>query len=493
MKKSLFKAVALLLAALLLFTGCSGKGKSSTDQFEKLLNPKEPVSIEIWHYYNGPQKQAFDKAVEEFNNGVGKEKGIIVEAFSQGNISELTEKVLDAANKKVGADDVPDVFAAYADTAYAVDQLGLAAELDQYLTKEELDEYVSDYMEEGRFDAKGSLKIFPIAKSTELFMLNKTDWDKFAAATGAKTEDLATMEGLTKVAKAYYEWTDSLTDTPNDGKAFFGRDAMANYFIVGCKQLGKEIFSVTDGQVTYQVDEATMRKLWDNFYVPYVSGYFGAYGKFRSDDAKTGDIIALVGSTSGALYFPNKVIVGDTESYPIDTMVLPLPVFEGGEKVNVQQGAGMVVSKSTPQKEYAATIFLKWFTDVDRNIEFSAGSGYMPVKKAANDMTKINAVLSTLTQTEMTTKNLLESMPVAIEMTKSYQFYTSKAFENGTKTRAVLENSLFDRAKADRAGVEELLKSGMSYEAAVAKYNTDENFAAWLAAFQKELNDCKAK
>ena len=38
---------------------------------------------------------------------------------------------MDAANKKVGAEDIPDIFAAYADTAYVVNQLGLVAELDR--------------------------------------------------------------------------------------------------------------------------------------------------------------------------------------------------------------------------------------------------------------------------------------------------------------------------------------------------------------------------
>ena len=41
------------------------------------------------------------------------------------------------------------------------------------------------------------------------------------------------MEGLVKTAQRYYEWTDSLTEAPNDGKAFYGRDAMANYVLIG--------------------------------------------------------------------------------------------------------------------------------------------------------------------------------------------------------------------------------------------------------------------
>ncbi len=44
---------------------------------------------------------AFDKLVKEFNDTVGSERGIIVEAFSQGNVVDLSEKVLDSANKKL--------------------------------------------------------------------------------------------------------------------------------------------------------------------------------------------------------------------------------------------------------------------------------------------------------------------------------------------------------------------------------------------------------
>lgn len=81
-------------------------------------------------------------------------------------------------------DPVPNIFAAYADTAYQIDALGLVADLGQYLTDEEIGEYIPAYIDEGRLRADGKLKIFPTAKSTEIFMLNKTDWDRFSSATG---------------------------------------------------------------------------------------------------------------------------------------------------------------------------------------------------------------------------------------------------------------------------------------------------------------------
>lgn len=89
-----------------------------------------------------------------------------------------------AAQGKVGAGKIPNIFAAYADTAYAVDRLGLAADLSGYLTEEERAAFVDSYINEGRFSEEGGIKIFPVAKSTEIFMLNKTDWDLFSSATG---------------------------------------------------------------------------------------------------------------------------------------------------------------------------------------------------------------------------------------------------------------------------------------------------------------------
>ncbi len=462
-----------ITAALL--TGCSRDPGASVR-----VDPKNPVTVEIWHYYNGPQKNAFDDLVSQFNEGPGREQGVVVEAFSQGNVNELIQKVIDAADQKVGAGEIPDIFAAYADTAYQLDQKGLVASLDQYLTQEEINAYVTGYITEGRLDEEENLKIFPIAKSTEVFMLNKTDWDKFAGETGASLEDLSTIEGVTATARRYYEWS--------GGHAFFGRDAVANYMIIGSRQLGKEIFSVSGGRVIIQDDKETVRKLWDNLYVPHVQGWFAANGKFRSDDIKTGDIIALVGSTSGSAYFPNEVNVSDTESYPIESLVMAAPCFENGEKFAVQQGAGMVVTKSDEKTEYGAVTFLKWFTDAQRNLDFSISSGYLPVKKEANTQEILAQALEKESAASYAA-HLKKTLPVAMDMVREYTMYTNKAFAGGTDARKVLENSMMDKVKEDLAAVEELVAGGMSRKEAVASFVTDENFETWYKTFDKALRE----
>ena len=327
------------------------------------LDPSKPVSLTVWHYYNGAQQAAFDQLVSEFNATEGKDKGIYVEGYTQGSVSDLEKAVSDAVSGAVGAQSLPDIFSTYADTAYAVQKEDKLADLSSYFTEEELSEYVDSYIKEGYFHDDTSLYLFPVAKSTEIMMINKTDWKPFADATGSSLEELSTLEGVADVAKRYYEWTDSLTpDIPDDGKAFYGRDSMSNYFIIGMKQLGADIFDVKDGQVTIQADKEKVRRLWDNYYVPYVNGYFASMGKFRSDDVKNRGISWLTPVLAHLLCTSPDQVVTDEDSHAIDYVVMQPPVLEGGEQINVQQGAGMAVTKSDAQHEYASCEFLKWFT-----------------------------------------------------------------------------------------------------------------------------------
>lgn len=479
------RGFASALCAVLLLTALSGCGNTASKGGTQEGAKGDPVAITVWHYYNGAQLKVFDQLVQEFNDTLGNEKGIVVTARSYGSVNDLSDKVMDAIGEKVGAEEVPDIFSAYADTVYAVNSLGKVADLAQYLTEEAQSAYISGYLEEGRFESDGGFKLFPIAKSTEVLTMNKTEWDAFTTATGANETELSTWEGIASLAEQYYRWTDSLTpDVSDDGKAFFGRDAFANYVIIGSKQLGTELFGVTDGKVTLHVDEAVMRRLWDNFYVPYVNGYFSAFGKFRSDDIRTGDLCACVGATSGATFFPTEVTRDDGSTYPIEVAVYPLPNFAGTEPVAVQQGAGMAVTKSTAERERAAVEFLKWFTQPGQNAHFAMSSGYLPVTYAANE-----GIMTVDTQTVSDMSTVLQdTLTTGMSMSGNYEFYTNKAFEKGTDARKIVESSMKGKASADREAVLALMMDGGTSRAdAVAQYDTEENFQIWLSEFRIAL------
>ena len=376
---------------------------------------------------------------------------------------------------------MPNIFSAYSDTAYAMNQKDMLVDLSGYLTDKEKEEYVEEYLKEGDFTDDGSIRIFPTAKSTELLFLNDTDWQKFAGDTGAQYEDLETIEGLVDTAEKYYNWTDEQTPEPDDGKALFGRDAMANYLLVGAKELGCDIFEVKDGKMTLNFDKDVIRKLWDNYYVPYVKGYFSASGRFRSDDVKTGNVLGYVGSTSSATFFPIQVSDDSGNSYDISLKVLPCPKFKDGENYAVQQGAGMVVTKGSEEEIKASVEFLKWFTQTENNIEFSVGSGYLPVTNEANSIDKIKSVDKDINS------SMEEILSKSVDEINNNDLYYMHAFENGNDARTTLQNSFGDIAQQDRATVEERIADGQSAEDAEAEFLSDEYFDSWYENILSEL------
>lgn len=442
MKKQI-KSLLCGLCAAALALGCAGCGGSAGSEV-----PAKVTDITVWTYYNGDQLESFNSLVNQFNETVGAQKGIKVSTESQGSVNDLETSVMDSAE-------------------------GMVVDLAPYLTEEEKAQFVEGYLSEGDFGEDDSIKIFPVAKSTELLFLNDTDWQAFADAAGVRCEDLATMEGLTAAAEKYYNWTDAQTAAPDDGKALFGRDAMANYMLVGAQQLGDTIFAVKDGRMTVNFERDVARRLWDNYYVPFVKGWFAATGRFRSDDIKTGNVLGYVGSSSSATFFPTRVTNDANQSHEISLKTLPAPQFEGGEAVAVQQGAGMVVTAAKEEEVKASVEFLKWFVRAENNIAFSVGSGYLPVTRKANDMQEILASGLTLDD------NMQQTLAVAVDTVNGNRLYTPYAFAGGSSARKVLEYGLSDLAAADRETVIQRIAEGQSAAEAEAEFLTDEYFKAW--------------
>ena len=410
-----------------------------------------------------------------------------METTSKGSVNELQDAVYDSMDGKTGSDPLPDLCSSYADTAYDLYKKELIADYRPFLTDEEYDSYVSGYVEEGDFGSDASMMIFPVAKSTEVLTVNMTAWEPFAEATGASLEDLSTWEGLAETAKEYYEWTDAKTETPNDGHAFYGRDSFANYMLIGSHQLGHAIYESDNGTIKVDADKETMRRLWDNYYVPYIHGYFLHEGQFSSDDLKTGRVVAYVGSTSGAAYTPEQVTYDDGTTEDIICSMLPLPKFEGTQDCAVQQGAGVIMFRSDEKTEKAAVTFLKWLTEDAQNIRLSSASGYLPVKKSANDMTQIEVFLQE--QGEDVSPKLVSMLETAIPQVNSYELYTAKPFDNANDARKIISNTMPDLAVQNREQVQALLAEGTSLEDAAAQYDTDEIFEQWYEDTESQLNN----
>ena len=476
--KRKFLLTGLVLSVLILVTACSTGAKTA-------LNPKNPVSITLWHYYVGDNKIALETAVDTFNKSVGSEKGVVVNAVAKGSVAELEKAVTDAANGVINAEAMPDLFSCYPDKALEIDELGKLCNLNDYFSESEKSLYVEEFLNDGQFDGE-RLLILPIVKSTELLYVNETAWNQFASVKGIDANKLSSWEGVYAAAQAYYQWTDAQTpEIAGDGKSLMGVDSVANYVIIGNKQLGVEVIDGENQQVV--LDRAAMKKIFDTYYGGISLGYFNAVGKFRSDDIKAGDLAAYVGSSSGAAYFPTWIEKDNTQQ-PIDFQALSYPVFDGGSPYAIQQGAGMSVANSTPEKQEGATVFLKWFTSEAENIDFAMTTGYLPVQSGAYENSEFKASLEDLRAGEAAEKNIAAVYDIALDQIRERDTYASLPFKGSYQVRSTLEKSLTAMGQSGRQNAAALKAQGLSETEILAALDLNARFEEWLTAIRSQLD-----
>lgn len=149
MKKSIALILTLVLILSVLLTGCSSS----------VLDPKNPITLTMWHNYGGDMQSTMDYLIDEFNATVGKDKGIIINVTAISSSSELNKSLDMIANGDPGAPDMPDIFTGYPKVAIQFQEKGMLVNFDDYFTEDELSAYVEDFVAEGRLADGRSLRI----------------------------------------------------------------------------------------------------------------------------------------------------------------------------------------------------------------------------------------------------------------------------------------------------------------------------------------------
>lgn len=408
------------------------------------LNPKTPLTLTLWHNYGGQMQSTMDELIDEFNMTVGREKGIIVSVTAVSAMKEQEERLAMIAAGDPGAEAMPDIVTAYPKTAMLLSEQRMVAAFDDKFSKEELASYVPQFIEEGRL-LDGKLYVFPIAKSSEMLFVNQTLFNRFSDATGVLISSLSTFEGIAEAALKYYEWTDSMTpEVPDDGKAFYTADSWFNIAQAGMAQMGSAFVSPDK----LRTDVPEYERIWEFAMHPALLGGYAVIDGYSSDLSKTGDIVCSTGSTAGILFYGNRITYPDNSSEEAVYSFLPYPVFEGGEKIAIQRGAGMVVASSTPEKEYAATLFLKWFTHPAQNIRFVSSTGYLPVtNEAYNEIMGYHAKPAE-------NANIQKMLETATRMHEEYAFITAPYYDG---LDAMSKQYEMDLKEAMRSGRQRVL------------------------------------
>ena len=249
---------------------------------------------------------------------------------------------------------------------------------------------------------------------------------------GYTREDLDIWEGLFKAAESYADWTDAQTpDIPGDAKSMFVHDYYFNYFQVGAESLGEDFF---------RGDELAFgpafQTAWEPLAQAALRGGVWLKGGYATESIRTGDSIVSVASSASILYYSDVVTYPDNTSEEITIISRPCPVFENGEKLVMQRGAGFCTVRSTPEREQAAVTFLKWLTEPDHNVEFVTRTGYMPVTRAAfeNELPKAIEGLESAKYASL--------YQAYLDTQANYEFYVPPQLESYLSLETTLEDQV---------------------------------------------------
>ena len=296
----------LKLAALVPGLALAGCGGSKT-----LLSPKDPTMLSIWHVYGEQADSPMNRLLTEFNDTVGREKGILLNVTNMTNSAAIGGQRQDAKAGKPGALDLPDLFSAHSADASA---LGIENLVDwnDWFTAEDMAAYVPGFVQDGIID--GQQVVFPVSKSTQLIFLNGSQYARFAADTGAQLSTLATWDGFFEMAGAYRQWS--------QGKPFCALDYPLRLVELNALEQGSG--KLYKGS-WYDLTNETFRASWMEFARALVQGDILISDLYSNTQVMTGETLAGLGSSAAILYYNDFVTYPDNTTEPTDLLLAPLP------------------------------------------------------------------------------------------------------------------------------------------------------------------------
>lgn len=346
----------------LCLSGCADK---------TLLDPKKPVTLTLWHTYGEQTDSPMNRLVKEFNQTVGKEKGIVVSVELMTVAAKIGSRLTEAQNGIPGAADIPDLFFCHNNDALA---FGVENLLDwkDYFTADEINGFVPDFTADGIIGER--LTVLPVSKSTHVLYLTGGEFSRFSAATGVTYDDLSTWDGFFRVAEKYYEYS--------GGKPFCAFDYIIRAIELNAVSRGADTTAFyKDGW--YDFDNSYLKESYLQFAEAIAKGHIIVSDLYSNTQVMTGETPAGMGSSAGILYYNDTITYPDNTSEPMDLKVLPMPYANESRKMATQAGVGLCATKTTEQKAEAASVFAHWLTDYSRNLTFATETGYMPVTNAA--------------------------------------------------------------------------------------------------------------
>ena len=364
MKKLISFLAVVLLAVSFAFAGGSAEQATTSESSDVVTTISNPITIEFWHSFSGDvQLPVIEGLVKEFNDTVGKEKGITVVPVAQGSGPQLYSKVIGA----IKAGDVPAV--AMTKVIYNEDYVTADASVDltPYINDSEVgitdfDDFFPAFQEESMGYSKEGIYSLPLAKNVDVVYYNAD----FFAENGLVPP--RTWDELEVVAQKIYDLT---------GRAAFGYDNLSYLFQNLCYQYGGA-YTNNKGDLLFLEDNAWLEgvtnyadKVWAGIWRTAGEDYFFS-GPFARQT-----IMMYVGGTVESTYINMKGPEFKWSAAPI-----PQANPEDPHALSYDHVIAALSLDGYTEETYAAWEFIKFITSTEASLKITTGTAYMATRNS---------------------------------------------------------------------------------------------------------------
>ena len=419
MKKLISFLAVVLLAVSFAFAGGSAEQATTSESSDVVTTISNPITIELWHSFSGDvQLPVIEGLVKEFNDTVGKEKGITVVPVAQGSGPQLYSKVIGA----IKAGDVPAV--AMTKVIYNEDYVTADASVDltPYINDSEVgitdfDDFFPAFQEESMGYSKEGIYSLPLAKNVDVVYYNAD----FFAENGLVPP--RTWDELEVVAQKIYDLT---------GRAAFGYDNLSYLFQNLCYQYGGA-YTNNKGDLLFLEDNAWLEgvtnyadKVWAGIWRTAGEDYFFS-GPFARQT-----IMMYVGGTVESTYINMKGPEFKWSAAPI-----PQANPEDPHALSYDHVIAALSLDGYTEETYAAWEFIKFITSTEASLKITTGTAYMATR---------NSVLETEEYKTFIANGGNDALKAATQQ-KDFLFY-EPAFTTDTYSTSTLSTEITTMMKS---------------------------------------------
>ena len=384
MKKLLF----LLIAFMLLFTGCHGKTRIESFDIPEEFDTKKNYEISFWakNDTNVTQVNIYHKAIEDFEalypnikvnlkiyTDYGRIYNDVITNISTGTTPNVCITYPDhIATYMTGADNVVALNSLFTDKKY-----GLSGS-DIKFDSPALDEIVPKFLSECAFGEE--YYALPFVRSTEACYINKD----FVEKLGYELPETLTWDFIWEVSEAAMEKDSDGNFKLNGQKVLipFIYKSTDNMMISMLKQKNAG-YSTSNGEI--KIFNEHTREILD--IIAYHAG-IRSFSTFKISSSpgnflNRGQCIYAIDSTAGATWMgteaPN-IDVPEEELARFDIEVMTIPQYNVDNPKMISQGPSLCLfNKEDPQEVLASWLFMQFLLTNDVQIAYAGTEGYAPV------------------------------------------------------------------------------------------------------------------